>query len=162
MSELQTQPIEQKEISVDDRRLESAQAVRHDIVNALTTDQAGNKAIPTDKDSVYMILTALKDSDSSIYKKKRLVVDEVNAESDRMAAETMNKMFGADVARRQPAGSAPGAPVAPRAVGEQLPDFNVAQTVTEPLGTPVDINSIKSEGRRIFKGQAEESTDGGQ
>lgn len=153
---------EQNGPNVDDQRLEDAQIVRHDIVNALMTDGKGSRVAPTDKDSVYMILTALKDSDGSIYKKKRLVVDEVNAESDRVAAETLTRMFGSDVAKRQPAGGGHGAPIAPRAIGEKLPDFQIQATVSEPVGTPVDLGAIRTEGRRIFKGEVAENTDGGQ
>lgn len=157
MSE-QTTSQENKMESIDDIRLENSQVVRHDIINALTTDTSGNRVIPTDKDSVYMILAAAKDSDSSIYKKKRLTVDAVSAEADRMAAETLSKMFGADGAKRQPSGNAPGTPSAPRAIGQQLPTFDVPSTVADPLGSQVDINEIKTEGRRVFKNQQEEDS----
>lgn len=157
MSE-QTTTQEENLESIDDIRLENAQVVRHDIINALTSDESGKKYIPTDKDSVYMILAAAKDSDSSIYKKKRLTVDAVSAEADRMAAETISKMFGADGAKRQPSGNAPGAPAAPRAIGQQLPKFDVPTTVADPLGSQVDINIIKTEGRRVFKNQQEEDS----
>lgn len=157
MSE-QTSSPDGKMESIDDIRLENSQVVRHDIINELTTDSEGKRRIPTDKDSVYMILAAAKDSDSSIYKKKRLTVDAVSAEADRMAAETLAKMFGADVAKRQPSGNAPGAQSAPRAIGQQLPNFDVPNTVADPVGSQVDINVIKTEGRRVFKNQQEEDS----
>lgn len=148
----------EKVVSIDDERLESAQIVRHDIINALTKDASGNRVIPTDKDSVYMILAAAKDSDSSIFKKKRLDVDAADSETNRLAAETLNRMFGADGARRVPTGSGPGTPVAPRAIGQQLQQFDVPATVADPVGSQVDINEIKSEGRRVFKNQQEEGS----
>lgn len=158
MTEQTTSPDSKVQESIDDIRLENAQVVRHDIINALITDSSGKRVIPTDKDSVYMILAAAKDSDSSIYKKKRLNVDEVSAEADRMAAETLSKMFGSDGAKRQPSANAPGTPAAPRAIGQQLPNFDVPSTVADPLGSQVDINEIKTEGRRVFKNQQEEDS----
>lgn len=143
-----------KPISIDDERLEHAQSVRHDIVNTLITDNNGNRVIPQDDKMLNVIRGVLKDSDSAIFTKRRLTVEETSAAADKLAAETLSRMFDKDVPMRQ---GGTTTKVAARAVGKDLPSFQVGEHVAEPLGTPVDLGDIKRQGRAAFKGEVEET-----
>ncbi len=145
----------EKPISIDDERLEHAQSVRHDIVNTLIHDADGNRAIPQDDKMLNVIRGVLKDSDSAIFTKRRLTVEETSAAADKLAAETLSKMFDKNVPMRQ--GSGGTARATARAVGKDLPSFSVSEHISEPLGTPVDLEQVTRLGRATFKGEEDET-----
>ncbi len=141
-----------KLISVDDERLEHAQSVRHDIVNTLITDTQGQRVIPHDEKMLQVIRGVLKDSDSAIFTKRRLTVEETSAATDRMAAEAISKMFEKNQPARQFIGGGSG----PRGIGKELPTYELDSNIAEPLGKPVDLDQIQKLGRATFKGEVED------
>lgn len=140
-----------------DERLELNQIIRHDLIVAQITDSAGEKRIPTDKDSVYMLVALLKDSDKSEQTKKKMVIDTVNAETDRLAAQTLDRVLSRQSPTRHGAVEGDVRDVTPpKAVGDSLPTYSIPKSIYEEVGTQVDINAIQAEGRAHFKGEDQE------
>lgn len=143
-----------------DERLELNQIIRHDLIVAQITDSGGAKRIPTDKDSVYMLATLLKDSDKSEQTKKKLVVASVSAEADLLAAQTLDRIMSRQSPTRH--GAVDGEVVressGPKAVGNELPTYAIPKSIYEEVGTQVDINAITAEGRAHFKGEDQEDS----
>lgn len=139
-----------------DERLELNQIIRHDLITAQITDSSGAKRIPTDKDSVYMLVALLKDSDKSEHTKKKLVIDTANAETDRIAAQTLERIMARQSPTRHNGEAPSGNGEGPKAVGDKLPTYAIPESIYEEVGTQVDINAIQAEGRAHFKGVDEE------
>lgn len=143
-----------------DDRLELNQIIRHDLIVAQITDSAGVKRIPTDKDSVYMLATLLKDSDKSEHTKKKLVVASVSAEADLLAAQTLDRIMSRQSPTRHGNhdGDTPRDVTPPKAVGKELPTYTIPKSIYEEVGTQVDINAITADGRAHFKGEDQEDS----
>lgn len=142
-----------------DQRLELNQIIRHDLITAQITDSAGVKRIPTDKDSVYMLVALLKDSDKSEQTKKKMVIDTANAETDRIAAQTLDRIMSRQTPTRHISIEGEVREVVPpKAVGDALPTYSIPISIYEDVGTQVDINAIQAEGRAYFKGEDQEDS----
>lgn len=140
----------EENVNPDDARLEWAQELRHDLVVNLTTDQAGSRSLPRDSETLNTIKGLLKDSDGSIFTKRRLSNDEASLENDKLAASLLEKV--ADKLSFNPRdGSIDAELVGPDLSGE-LPEFDIPETMTSQLGDQVDLDAINREGRRIRKG----------
>lgn len=137
----------------DDDRLLQNQTLRHDIINHLISDKDGKRNIPDDLDALTLVKSLLKDSDSSVFTKKRLTVDEIGAENDRRAAELLDQVLNrAPRIDRNAERSVRG----PDISRGQLPDFNLTQGETSQVGDVVDLDQIVAEGRAKLKGITED------
>lgn len=73
----------------DDAVLERTQAIRMRLLDALT---AGEN-IPTDKDTVSLILQTTADADRAALGNKRIKSDDKNADADRLAAKAIASIY---------------------------------------------------------------------
>ena len=90
----------------DDQILENSQRIRKQIV-----DKIVEKDIPTDADTQYVLLSALKDMDKQVIDKKRVAIEDKNSNVASVVAAAVlkisNLMDGADPFKRQSAGLLP-------------------------------------------------------
>ncbi len=140
-------------ISMDDVRIEEAQVIRHDLVANLLTDSNGVRQLPTDGDTIDSIRQLLKDSDSSVFTKKRLTVEESAAENDKIAAEILSvisKQIGAPKRINDPIeGECINAPVGSELV---IPDFDITDASLQLITKDINVDDIISVERRKRKG----------
>ena len=140
-------------VNPDDERLLQNQALRHDIITHLISDKDGKRHIPDDLDALTLVKSLLKDSDASVFTKKRLTVDEAGVENDRRAAELLEQVMSrapridrnAERSRRGPDISR----------GE-LPNFSLTNGETSQVGDVVDLDRIVADGRATLKGVEED------
>lgn len=104
----------------DDQILEHNQRIRKQIV-----DKIIEKEIPSDADTQYVLLSALKDMDKQVIDKKRVAIDDKNANVANIVAAAVVKisglMDGADPFKRQSAGLLPETDLAKLPGYEPLP-----------------------------------------
>lgn len=144
---------EETNLHPDDARLEENQKLRHDVIKHLLTDGNGKRAIPNDADALQLVKGLLKDSDSSVFTKKRLTVDSANAENDRLAAELLDNMINrAKRTRRDDFVSGKG----PDLNAGKLPDFSLTEGEISQVGDTVDLDQIMATGRATLKGVQED------
>jgi len=120
----------------DEDYLEFGQRLRHDIVTNLTTDSSGLKRLPIDTETLTVIKGMLKDSDSSVFTKRRVMVDEASVENDKRAADiveaTLNRLTRH---KRDPEKLVGSGPV----IDENLlPKFDIESGATSEVGDSVD------------------------
>lgn len=140
-------------VNQDEVRLSDNQTIRHDIINHLITDTDGVRRIPDDLDALNVVKGLLKDSDSSVFTKKRLSVDEVGAENDRRAAELLEQVMNRVPRTDRRAASTGKGPDLNRG---DLPSFSLTEGETSQVGDVVDLDQITAESRRILKGAEED------
>lgn len=153
MSDQPIIPQDGRDVDPDQKRLEENQAIRHDIITHLITDSSGNKSIPIDSDTLNVVKGLLKDSDSSVFTKKRLSVDEVGAENDRRAAELLDQVLNRVPRIDRNAASVGSGPNLSRG---QLPTFSLTEGETSQVGDVVDLDEILAHGRKVMKGIEED------
>lgn len=148
---------DEKKLSPDEERLDFNQQLRHDLVVNLTTTSSGDKYLPTDAETVNTIKGLLKDSDSSVFTKRRVMVEEAGAETDRMAAELLDKvMENIPRAKRDGATGTVKRTNHDKFDESQLPSFDIEEGSLTPVGDDVDLDAINKMGREIKKGQVAE------
>lgn len=127
--------------------------LRHDVAVELTTDSDGKQRIPKDTETLNALRGFLKDNDSSVFTKRRLNVDEVNAENDARAAELLETMIGKAGLKRPEEATGRG-PDLDRA---KLPEFDITEEVTSSVGNDVDLDQIEADARAKLKGGNQEA-----
>lgn len=83
-----TVPIEAVDITNEDEVLRHTQGLRLDIIRSMT-----EKGVPTDKESIDIILRTAADMDRAALGNKRIKTDDKNAAADRLAASAIAKMY---------------------------------------------------------------------
>lgn len=120
MSETENHEVEM----TDDQILEHNQKIRMRLVKDLTKD-----GMPTDKDDKYILLGSLKDMDKQVIDKKRVAIEDKNANIANTVAAAVTKIAdlvdGGDPFRRKNAG------VIPETEKDKLPDYTPLPGETE-------------------------------
>lgn len=76
------------DVTNEDEVLRHTQGLRLNVISSMT-----EKGIPTDKESVDIILRAAADMDRAALGNKRIKTDDKNAAADRLAASAIAKMY---------------------------------------------------------------------
>ena len=112
-----TPAIDQEEFS-DDDLIKQTQGIRRKLM-----DDMVREGMPTDKDSIQMLLEVMKDTDRTALGNKRIVTADKNASQDRevqrATVEVIKGLNNRDPFRREPK------PEEERFDDEQLPDIEV-------------------------------------
>lgn len=138
----------------DEQYLDMAQALRHDLVNNLITDESGKRALPSDSDTVNSIKGLLKDMDSSVFTKKRLTVEETAAENDKRAAELLSKVAAKIGGPRRIDDPIEGEVVhLPNVDDLQLPEFDIPVEALETECKEINVEEIVEKERIRRKGE---------
>lgn len=83
-----TESIANVDVTNEDEVLRHTQGLRLDVIRNMT-----EKGIPTDKESIDVILRAAADMDRAALGNKRIKTDDKNAAADRLAASAIAKMY---------------------------------------------------------------------
>lgn len=139
--------------SNDDDLLDFNMRLRHDVALDLTTNSDGKRAIPKDNETLNTLRGFLKDNDSSVFTKRRLNVDEIDAENDARAADLLETMMSkaTGIGKRDNQGEATGK--GPDLGRAKLPEFDITDDVTSAVGNEVDLDEITSVARSQLKGE---------
>lgn len=90
----------------DDKILENSQKIRNELVKSIIKD-----GMPTDKDDKYILLGALKDMDKQVIDKKKVAIEDKNANVAGVIAEAVSKISqlvdGGDPFKRPGSGQIP-------------------------------------------------------
>lgn len=139
----------------DEDYLQAGMELRHDIVSELTTNSDGVRNIPKDNETLNVIRGMLKDQDSSVYTKRRVMTEEVGVENDKRAADLIELALGR-VGKSTRDGAIDNNAKGPKIDESQLPVFEITNGATSHVGDEVDLDEIQRDGRRIRKGMDSE------
>lgn len=140
-----------------DDRLMFNQTIRHDVAVALTHNEAGERVMPTDKDSVYMLMTVLKDSDGTELKRRKLNIDNRAAEADALAATVLAKLADRiSVTSRGDQHTGTNTGYMPKVDPSALAGVDLDMANYEKLGNEVDLDEINRLGREHYKGKTQD------
>jgi len=141
------------DVSIDDNVLSFGQSMRHDLVVNMTTDSGGKKRLPHDPESVNAIRGLLKDSDSSVFTKRRVMTEEASAENDKRAADILERVLdGAHRSTRDATEYVSGRD-GPNMDASRLPKFDIEAGAVSDVGDVVDLDDIIKKGRQVRKGE---------
>lgn len=141
---------ETEKVPVDDQRLERAQVLRHDLVAVLLYNEDGTIKTDIDLEKVNVCKGLMKDSDSSIYTKRRVMTEEKSVEVDRQAAEILRRMDFAPPKRKDEKMQLTKDYKGPEIDESLLPDDEMPEGITKSLGgETIDMDEIMSRGRSI-------------
>lgn len=143
---------EQETPMKDEEYLDFNQRLRHDVVVHLTTSEAGDKRIPGDNESLNVLKGFLKDSDSSVFNKRRVMVEEAGVENDKRAADIIESALG-QLSRNGRDGEVDNRATGPVVDESQLPKFDITEGAMSQVGDAVDLDQVQRDGRRIRKGE---------
>lgn len=143
---------EQKTPMKDEDYLEFNQKLRHDVVVHLTTKEDGTASLPSDNESLNTLKGFLKDSDSSVFGKRRVMVEEAGVENDKRAADIIESALG-QLSRNGRDGVTDQRQSGPVIDESQLPNFEITEGALTQVGDAVDLDQVQREGRRVRKGE---------
>lgn len=143
---------EQQTPMKDEDYLDHNQRLRHDIVVHLTTSESGDKRIPGDNETLNTLKGFLKDSDSSVFNKRRVMVEEAGVENDKRAADIIESALG-QLTRNGRDGDVDARSTGPVIDESQLPNFDITEGAMSQVGDAVDLDQVQRDGRRIRKGE---------
>lgn len=86
--------------SKDDERLERTQEIREKIISVLAGEPLDLSANAKDKDHAKTLLTVMKDMDDQILKRKKLMVDEKNTETNAAMIAAIAREMSVNSARQ--------------------------------------------------------------
>lgn len=143
---------EQKTPMKDEDYLDFNQKLRHDVVVHITTNEEGAKRIPSDSESLNVLKGFLKDSDSSVFGKRRVMVEEAGVENDKRAADIIESALG-QLSRNGRDGDIDARSTGPVIDESQLPKFDITDGALTQVGDAVDLDQVQRDGRRVRKGE---------
>lgn len=135
----------------EEERLEFAQMMRHDIVRMFMFDADGNPTRLVDSESGTLVKGVLKDMDASIYTNRRLSADEASAESDKVIAESIERIL-AGLPKIGRVDSDPSTVTyRPSLANDVIDKIKLKDTESSAVGDNVDIDEVMAAGRAKYK-----------
>lgn len=148
------------DVMSEDDMLIWAQQVRIKAVSEVTTDSNGKFTIPIDKEDKNFLAKMLKDSDASVFGKRRTEVDQQNANTNAMAAEVIAKIEDNCVGVLRDGRTYDGEVEEVHSKRHldidpnRLPDVEIKPGEISGVGSEVvDLDSIREEQRKELKGE---------